>query len=230
MFNFFGKKKNKEPPKPQFTPVDLNATSQGISNRKNDTQLKLEQVEKELKGALVNYRQARTPQQKAQAKAKAMRLLKKKKLYQAHVNNLENTQMAVESAAMDVDIMKDNMAIMQTMKATTQMQKDMLHAMGGIDSMYDVMDDMAEIKEQQEEFNDEMQRNFDVDVDDADLNDEIDELDYQMRMEMDTQGMQVPGEMNQNPNVNAEEAALEAEVLTVYLLRILQHFCQMQGV
>ena len=216
MFNFFGKKKNKEPPKPQFTPVDLNATSQGISNRKNDTQLKLEQVEKELKGALVNYRQARTPQQKAQAKAKAMRLLKKKKLYQAHVNNLENTQMAVESAAMDVDIMKDNMAIMQTMKATTQMQKDMLHSMGGIDSMYDVMDDMQEIKEQQEEFNEEMQRNFDVDVDDADLNDEIDELDYQMRMEMDNQGMQVPGELSPNqvnPNdLNAEEAALEAEL------------------
>ena len=215
MFNFFGKKSNKEPPKPQFVPVDLNATSNGISNRKNDTNLKLEQVEKELKGALLNYRQARTPQQKAQAKAKAMRLLKKKKLYQAHVNNLENTQMAVESAAMDVDIMKDNMAIMQTMKATTQMQKDMLHAMGGIDSMYDVMDDMAEIKEQQEEFNEEMQRNFDVDVDDADLNDEIDELDYQMRMEMDNQGMQVPmGEMNQpmGNNLNAEEAALEAEL------------------
>ena len=216
MFNFFGKKSNATPPpKPQFQPVDLNATSHGISNRKNDTQLKLDQVEKELKGALVDYRQARTPQQKSQAKAKAMRLLKKKKLYQAHVNNLENTQMAVESAAMDVDIMKDNMAIMQTMKSTVQMQKDMMHAMGGIDSMYDVMDDMAEIKEQQEEFNDEMQRNFDIDVDDADLNDEIDELDYQMRMEMDNQGMQVPmGEMNQPVanNLNAEEAALEAEL------------------
>ena len=78
MFNFFGKKSNAEPPKPQFQPVDLNATSHGISNRKNDTQLKLDQVEKELKGALVQYRQARTPQQKAQAKNKAMRLLKKK--------------------------------------------------------------------------------------------------------------------------------------------------------
>ena len=214
MFNFFGKKKHAEKPQPQFAQVDLNETSHGISNRKNDTQLKLEQVEKELKGALVDYRQARTPQQKAQAKAKAMRLLKKKKLYQAHVNNLENTQMAVESAAMDVDILKDNMAIMQTMKATVQMQKNMMHAMGGIDSMYDVMDDMQEIKEQQEEFNEEMQRNFDIDVDDADLNDEIDELDYQMRMEMDNQGMQVPGEMNQPMpnNLNAEEAALEAEL------------------
>ena len=214
MFNFFGKKSKAEPPKPKFQPVDLNATSHGIANRKNDTQLKLDQVEKELKGALSDYRQARTPQQKAQAKSKAMRLLKKKKLYQSHLNNLDNTQMAVESAAMDVDIMKDNMAIMQTMKSTVQMQKDMMHSMGGIDSMYDVMDDMQEIKEQQEEFNDEMQRNLDIDVDDADLNDEIDELDYQMRMEMDNQGMQVPGEMNHpmGNNFNAEEAALEAEL------------------
>ena len=58
------------------------------------------------------------------------------------------------------------------------------------------MYDKAEIKEQQEEFNDELQRNLDVDIDDADLNDEIDELDYQMRMEMDAQGMRVPQESN----------------------------------
>ena len=76
---------------------------------------------------------------------------------------------------MDVDIMKDNMAIIQTMKSTVQTQKNMLHAIGGIDSMYDIMDDMVEIKEQQEEFNDELQRNLDVDID---LNDEIGELDY----------------------------------------------------
>ena len=88
------------------------------------------------------------------------------------------------------------MDIMQTMKSTVQTQKNMQYAIGDIDSMYDVMDDMAEIKEQQEEFNDELQRNLDVDIDDIDLNDEIDELDYQMRMEMDVQGMQVPQESN----------------------------------
>ena len=137
-----------------------------------------------------------------------MRLLKKKKMYQAHANNLENIQMAVESDDRDVDIMKDNMAIMQTMKSTVQTQKNMLHAIGGIDSMYDVMDDMAEFKEQQEEFNNELQRNLDVDID---LNDEIDELDYQMRMEMDVQGMQVPQDSN-GPMKNAELAALEAEL------------------
>ena len=218
MFNFFGKRSTPAPQqqKPQFQPVDLDAQAHGIANRKNDTALKLDQTSKELKAALVTYRQARTPAQKAQAKNKAMRLLKKKKMYEAHINNLENTQMAVESAAMDCDIMKDNMAIMQTMKSTVQMQKDMMHAMGGVDSMYDVMDDMQDIKDQQEEFNEEMQRNFDVDVGDAELNDEIDELDYQMRMEMDNQGMNIPVQQEANQpvgnNYNDEMAALEAEL------------------
>jgi hypothetical protein len=41
------------------------------------------------------------------------------------------------------------------MKDTLQIKKDMMHVMGGIDLMYDVMDDIQEIKEKQEEFNDE---------------------------------------------------------------------------
>ena len=57
--------------------------------------------------------------------------------------------MAVESAAIGVNIMKDNMAIIQTMNSTVQFKKDMIYAMCGIDSMYDAMDDMQEIKEKQ---------------------------------------------------------------------------------
>ena len=38
------------------------------------------------------------------------------------------------------------MSIMQTMKSTVQTQKNMLHAIGGIDSMYDAMDDMLKLK------------------------------------------------------------------------------------
>ena len=57
------------------------------------------------------------------------------------------------------------------MKSTVQMKKPMLHSMKRIDSKYDAMDYIQKIKDQQEEFNDEMQRNFDIDVDDTDLND-----------------------------------------------------------
>ena len=206
MFNFF--KKKEEKPKP--IPVDLNITSMNLSNKLNETSLKVNAIDKELKAQLQIYRTTRNPTQKAQAKKNATQLLKKKKMYEQHINNLSNTQMTVDSANMDCQIMKDNMNIMQVMKDTVQVQKDTMHAMGGIDSMYDVMDDMAEIKDEQQELNEEFQRNYDVDVGDEELDAELDDLDYQMRMEMDNDGLKAPGEQVRGEQVkNSDEAELE---------------------
>ena len=120
MFNFF--KKKEEKPKP--VPVDLNITSMNLSNKLNETSLKVNAIDKELKAQLQIYRNERNPTRKAQAKKKATQLLKKKKMYKQHINNLSNTQMTVDSANMDCQIMKDNMNIMQVMKDTVQVQKD----------------------------------------------------------------------------------------------------------
>lgn len=207
MFNFFGKKK-KEEPKPK--PIDLNITSMNLSNKMNETNLKVQAIDKELKAQLQLYRSARNPTQKAQAKKKAVQLLKKKKMYEQHYNNLSNTQMTVDSANIDCQIMRDNINIMQVMKDTVQLQKDTLHSMGGIDSMYDVMDDMQEIREEQQELNEEFQRNYDVDVEDEELDAELDDLDYQMRLEMDNDGLKAPNDLVGGQQVkNSDEAELE---------------------
>lgn len=206
MFNFFKKKEEKPKPKP----VDLNITSMNISNKLNETSLKISAVDKELKSQLQIYRTARNPTQKAQAKKKATQLLKKKKMYEQHYNNLSNTQMTVDSANMDCQIMRDNINIMQVMKDTVQVQKDTLHSMGGIDGMYDVMDDMAEIREEQQDLNEEFQRNYDVDVGDEELDAELDDLDYQMRLEMDNDGLKAPNEQVGGKQIkNSDEAELE---------------------
>ena len=205
MFSFF--KKKKEEPKPK--PVDLNITSLNLSNKINDTSLKINAIDKELKAQLQVYRTARNPTAKAQAKKKAVQLLKKKKTYEQHYNNLQNTQVTVDSANMDCQIMRDNMNIMQVMKETVQVQKDTLHSMGGIDSMYDVMDDMQEIKEEQQEINEEFQRNYDVDVGDEELDAELDDLDYQMRLEMDNDGLKAPGDQIGGGQIKSDEAELE---------------------
>lgn len=63
--------------------------------------LKVNAIDKELKAQLQIYRTTRNPTQKAQAKKKATQLLKKKKMYEQHINNLSNTQMTVDSANMD---------------------------------------------------------------------------------------------------------------------------------
>lgn len=174
----------------------------------NDTQLKLNSIEAQLKNQLRVVQECRNPTQKAQAKKKAMMLLKKKKMYENHLNTLSNTQMTVESANLDCQIMKDNMNVMRVMQNTLQMQKDTMHAMGGIDKMYDILDDMQELREEQQELNDEFQRNYEVDVEDGELDAELDELDYQMRVEMDNDGMKAPAE-GAGQVMNKDEAELE---------------------
>jgi charged multivesicular body protein 5 len=134
----------------------------------NDVKLKLEANDKELKTALEAFRNARTPLQKSQAKQKAANLLKKKKMYESHLNNLSTTQYNVENAHMTTQMMKDNMDIMTTLKGTIDVQKDMMKNMNP-DHIYDMMDDMKDIQEQQEELNEAFSRNYEIDVGDEEL-------------------------------------------------------------
>ncbi len=134
----------------------------------NDLKLKMETTDKELKCALEIYRNARNPTQKQQAKQKATNLLKKKKMYDAHMNSLQSTQFNVESAHMQTQMMKDNIDIMYTLKGTVELQKDMLGAMNA-DDVYNLMDDMRDLQDDQNEITEAFSRNYDVDVCDDEL-------------------------------------------------------------
>lgn len=109
MFNVFGSKKKEE--KKVVKQVDLQDTSNRLGNNLNDVKLKQDVIDKELKTALEAYRNARNPTLKAQAKQKATNLLKKKKMYDAHYNNISNTQMNVENAHIQTQMMRDNVDI-----------------------------------------------------------------------------------------------------------------------
>ncbi len=139
-----------------------------LGNNMNDVKLKLEVTEKELKTALEQLRSARTPQQKLNAKKKATNLLKKKKMYDSHLNNLQNTQFNVENTQIQTTMMKENMEIINTMKTTVSIQKQMMGHMNS-DSVYDLMDDMRDLQDDQNELNDAFQRNYEIDVGDDEL-------------------------------------------------------------
>ncbi len=163
--------------------------------------MKLDNVDRELRTALETIRSARTPLQKQQAKQKATNILKKKKMYEAHFNNMSSTQMNVENAHIQTQMMRDNMDIMNTLKGTVQVQKDMMQGMNP-DEIYNLMDDMKEIQEDQNELNEAFTRNYEVDIGDEELDAgkliffylilELDELDYQMKVELDSNELSVP--------------------------------------
>jgi len=130
----------------------------------SDTQLKLEKVNVDLKNALEVYRNAKG-KSKEQAKAKATQLLKKKKMYEGHLNTLSSTQFSVESAKISTDMMRDNMGIVSTLKDINSQQKEMMKGMN-VDSVGDMMDEMRDMMEDQQEINDTLARNYEIDVDD----------------------------------------------------------------
>lgn len=113
MFKIFGtnKKEKKEPPK--TTMSDIDKSSARLVERSSDMKLKLEKIELELKTALEAYRNARTQPEKIRAKKKAVDILKKKKMYTAQLQNLEQVSFNVENVTMQAEIMKDNVEIVR---------------------------------------------------------------------------------------------------------------------
>lgn len=80
---------------------------------------------------------------------------------------------------------------MRTLKQTNDLQKDIMKEMN-VETIDDMMDEMEENKFLQEEFSDAIQRNYDVDVDEAELDDELEQLDYEMKIELDNDKLNVP--------------------------------------
>lgn len=77
------------------------------------------------------------------------------------------------------------------MKQTTDVQKDLMKEMN-LDNMDDMIDQMQEIKYAQEEFSDAIQKNYEIEVDEADLDEELEQLDYEMRVQLDAKELTVP--------------------------------------
>jgi hypothetical protein len=56
---------------------------------------------------LENFRNAKNPSVKTQMKSRATNLLKKKKMYESQILNMENTQNNVEQCHMQTQMIKD---------------------------------------------------------------------------------------------------------------------------
>jgi hypothetical protein len=78
-----------------------------MANNIGDLKMKLDVTTIELKQALDNFRNAKNPTLKAQMKNRATNLLKKKKMYEQHIVNLENTQYTLESTHVQTQMIRD---------------------------------------------------------------------------------------------------------------------------
>lgn len=168
MFNIFRGKKKQEKKPVHSEPLDLQKSAARLVDRTHDIKEKLEKIELELRSSLEAFRMARTQPEKIKAKKKAVDALKRKKMYLAQLNNLEQTSFNVENVQMQTDMVRDNMEIVKILKQTNDMQKIMMKEMN-VETVDDMIDEMQEAKYVQEEFSDAIQRNYDIDIEESEL-------------------------------------------------------------
>jgi len=171
MFNIFkGKKKQETKPILSEHKPNLDKSAARLVDRSRDLKLRLEKIELELKCALEAYRYSRSHAEKLRAKKKAVDVLKRKKMFTAQLHHLEQTSLNIENVSLQAEVARDNLEILRILKQTNDMQKQIMKEIN-VETVDDIIDEMQEANLIQEEFSDVFQRNYEIDLEESELDD-----------------------------------------------------------
>ena len=150
----------------------------------------------------------------AGVKRRAMAILKQKRMYEMQREQVYQQQFNVEQTAFATDTVKANIQTVKAMKAAT---KEFKQTFGkakelDLDAIDNMQDEMAEMMEISNEINDALGRTYDVpeDIDEDDLMDELDALEFEMQEEDLTKEAEVPAYMQEPDLPTAPTSAVPA--------------------
>ncbi|XP_015171306.1 PREDICTED: charged multivesicular body protein 5 [Polistes dominula] len=180
MNRLFGRAKPKEPA-PSIT--DCIA---GVDSRADSAEKKIARLDAELKKYKDQMVKMREGPAKNAVKAKAIRVLKQRKMYEAQVDNLRQQAFNMEQANYATQTLKDTQATVVAMKdGVKQMQREFKNI--NIDDIEDIQDNLADMLEQADEVQEAMGRSYGMpDIDDDELAAELDALGDEIALDEDT--------------------------------------------
>ena len=127
-------------------------------------------------------------------KAKALKVLQRRKMYESQRDQLQQQSWNMEQAGMMQDNLKNVMTTVDAMKTTNKALKQQYGKID-IDKIDKIQDEMADLMEMGNEINESISRAYDVpeDVDEAELDAELEAMGEDMMFE-DHQGIgETPG-------------------------------------
>ena len=121
---------------------------------------------------------------KTALKQKALKLLQRRRAYEAQRDNYEQQSWNLSQASMMTDNLKNTMATVDVMKTTNKQLKKQ-YGKVDVDKLERMQDEMADLMEQGNEIQEAMGRSYDVpeEVDEAELDAELDALGEEAEME-----------------------------------------------
>jgi charged multivesicular body protein 5 len=190
MNRIFGSKKETKPiqpvkeekPEPKIPAPDLVEQSKKLEARVQEINGTIATIDTELKEQYPKLKKAKGSQQNYY-KQKVLTLMKKRKMYQQQVDSLLNQQFSLDQVAFTKENIQHTIDTTRALKEATVAQKEAMKNLD-MDEIEDLRDDMDDMVWESNQINDMLNRDYACDIDDADIDAELQELDDGMFMDM----------------------------------------------
>lgn len=200
MQRIFGAKKNKDPP-----PSVQDATDR-INKRGETVDEKIKKLDAELARYKEQIKKTRPGPAQEAVKARAMRVLKQKRMYEGQRDMLYNQTFNLDQVSFAAEGIKDAQQTMSALKSANKDLKGMMKTVK-INEIDNLQDEMMDLMDMSTEIQETLGRSYAVpdDIDEDDLMGELDALE--LDMESESQGVPSYLQPDQEPDV-AEELNL----------------------
>ncbi|XP_076890997.1 vacuolar protein sorting-associated protein 60.2-like [Bidens hawaiensis] len=199
MRRVFGVKKDKEPP------PSLNDATDRINKRGESVDEKIKRLDAELARYKEQIKKTRPGPAQEAVKARAMRVLKQKRMYEGQRDMLYNQTFNLDQVAFASEGIKDAQQTMSALKSANKELKGMMKTMKiqDIDNLQDEMMDMMDISN---EIQESLGRSYSVpdDIDEDELLGELDALEADMGQETEGEGVPSYLQPDNEPDLNEE--------------------------
>ncbi|XP_021773470.1 vacuolar protein sorting-associated protein 60.2-like isoform X1 [Chenopodium quinoa] len=195
MQRIFGAKKQKDPP------PSVSDASDRINKRGENVDDKIKKLDAELARYKEQIKKTRPGPAQEAVKARAMRVLKQKRMYEGQRDMLYNQTFNLDQVSFAAEGIKDAQQTMSALKAANKDLKGMMKTVK-IQEIDNLQDDMMDLMDMSNEIQETLGRSYNVpdDIDEDDLMGELDALE--LDMESESQG--VPSYLQSEPDVEEE--------------------------
>ncbi|KAI4370712.1 hypothetical protein MLD38_019032 [Melastoma candidum] len=181
MKRVFGFKKDKEPP------PSIQDASDRINKRGDSVDDKIKKLDVELSRYKEQIKKTRPGPAQEAVKARAMRVLKQKRMYEGQRDMLYNQTFNLDQVGFATEGIKDAQQTMSALKSANKELKGMMKTVR-INDIDNLQDEMMDLMDVSNEIQETLGRSYNVpdDIDEEELMGELDALEADMDMETET--------------------------------------------
>ncbi|XP_044461019.1 vacuolar protein sorting-associated protein 60.2-like [Mangifera indica] len=198
MKRVFGLKKEKEPP------PSINDASDRINQRGENVDQKIKSLDAELSRYKEQIKKTRPGPAQEAVKARAMRVLKQKRMYEQQRDMLYNQTFNLDQVAFASEGIKDAQQTISALKSANKELKGMMKTVK-IQDIDNLQDEMMDLMDVSNEIQETLGRSYNVpdDIDEEELMGELDALEADMGTE-DEAGVPSYLQPDKEPDLDAE--------------------------